>query len=53
MYLLLRADERPKQNQEDLPLLVHLQEFFLFEKEYGFILNQELNSMTRTQCRKG
>ena len=43
MYLLLQPDQKPKQNQEDLPLLAHLQELYLFMKEYGLILNQELN----------
>ena len=36
---------KAKQNQEDLPLLAHLQELFPFVKEYGLILNQELNSI--------
>ena len=31
-----------KQNQEDLALLAHLLEMYLFVKEYGLILNQEL-----------
>ena len=51
-YLLLQADQRLKQNREDLPLLVHLQELYLFVKEYGLILNQELNPITRTQLQK-
>ena len=40
----LQADPRLKQNQEDLQLLAHLQGLYLFSKEYGLILNQELNS---------
>ena len=52
MYLLLQADQRPKQNQQDLPLLTHLQELHLFVKEYGLILNQELNPIKRTQRQK-
>ena len=36
-------EQRLKQNQEDLLLLAHLQELYLFVKEYGLILNQELN----------
>ena len=51
-YLLLQADQRPKQNREDLPLLAHLQELYLFVKEYGLILNQELNQIKRTQWQK-
>ena len=51
-YLLLQADQRLKQNQEDLPLLAHLQELYLFVKEYGLILNQELNPIKRTQWQK-
>ena len=42
-----------KQNQEHLPLLAHLQELYLFLKEFGLILNQELNSIKRTQWQKG
>ena len=37
MYLLLQADQRLKQNQEDLPLLAHLQELYLLVKEDGLI----------------
>ena len=33
---------KTKQNQEDFPLLAHLQGLFLFLKEHGLILNQEL-----------
>ena len=44
MYLLLQADQRPKQNHEDLPLLADLQELYIFLKEHGLILNQELRS---------
>ena len=32
-YLLLQVDQKRKQNQEDLPLLVHLPELHLFVKE--------------------
>ena len=35
MYFLLQTDQRLKQNQEDLPLLAHLQELYLSVKEYG------------------
>ena len=49
-YLRLQADPMLKQNQEDLPLLVHLQGFFIFLKEHGLILNQELRSIKLTQC---
>ena len=54
MCLLLQADQRLKQNHEDLPPLVSLQEL-LFYKEYGLILIQELNksrlpSVKKTDC---
>ena len=49
MYLLLQADQRLKQNQEDLALLAHLQELYLFVKEYGLILNQELDTHTEAE----
>ena len=52
MYLLLQADQRLKQNQEDLPLVAHLQGLYLFLKEHGLILHQELNSIKRTQWQK-
>ena len=45
--MLLQADQRLKQNQEDLVLLAHFQELYLFVKEYGLILNQELNPIKR------
>ena len=48
MYLLLQADQRLKQNHEDLPLLAHVQELHLFVKEDGLILSQELNRISRT-----
>ena len=44
--------KRLKQNQEDLLLFAHLQELYLFVKEYGLKLNQELNSIKRTQWQK-
>ena len=52
MYLLLQIDQRLKQNHEDLLLLAHLQELYLFVKEHGPILNQELNPILRTQWQK-
>ena len=51
-YLLLQADQRLKQNQEDLPLLAHLQELYQSVKEYGLKWNQELNSIKRSQWLK-
>ena len=48
----LQADQRLKQKHEDLPLLAHLQELYLFLKEYGLTLNQELNRISRTQWQK-
>ena len=48
-HLLVQADQRPKQNHEDLPLLAHLQELYIFMKEHGLMLNQELNQVKRTQ----
>ena len=45
MYLFLQADQRLKQNHEDLPLLAHLQELYLF-------VNQELIPIRRTQWQK-
>ena len=50
--LALQADQRLKQNDEDLPLLPHLQELYLFVKDCGLILNQELNRISLTQWQK-
>ena len=52
MHLLLRFDQRLKQNHEDVFLVAHLQELYLFVKEYGLTLNQELNSIKRTQWQR-
>ena len=41
-----------KQNQEDLQHLAHLQGLYLFSREYGLVLNQELNSIKLTQWQK-
>ena len=46
------AFARQKQNQEDLQLLAHLQGLYLFLKENGLILNQELHSIKLTQWQK-
>ena len=51
-YLLFQADQRPKWNQEDLLLLAHLPKPYIFVKEYGLILNHELNSIKLTQGKK-
>ena len=52
VLVFLQADQKLKANHEDLPLLAHLQELYLFVKEYGLILNQELNAIKRTQWQK-
>ena len=52
VFLRLQADQRLKQNREDLPLLARLPGLYLFLKEYGLILNQELNPIKRTQWQK-
>ena len=43
---------KAKTNREDLPLLAHLQGLYLFLKDNGLMLNQELNSIKRTQWQK-
>ena len=52
MYLLLQADQRLKQDHEDLPLLALLQELYLCVKEDGLILNQELDAISLSQWQK-
>ena len=42
MYLFLQADQKLKQNQEDLPLLAHLQELYLSVKDIGLILSLQI-----------
>ena len=37
MYLLLRADQRLKQNHEDVLLLAHLEELYLSVKDLGLM----------------
>ena len=51
-YLRLQADQRLKQNREDLPVLAHLQGLYMFSKDNGLTLNQELTSIKRTQLQK-
>ena len=53
MYLLLQADQRLKQIQEDLPPHAHLQELYLVVTEHGLILNQERNPIKHTQWQHG
>ena len=50
MHVLLRADQRPKQNHEDVLQLAHLQERYLSEKDLGLILSQKLVRLSLTQC---
>ena len=52
MNLLLRADQRLKQNHEDLLLLAHLQELHPSGKESGLMLSQELIRTSLSQCEK-
>ena len=52
LYLLLQADQRLKQNHEDLLLLAHLQELHPSGKESGLMLSQELIRISLSQCEK-
>ena len=45
MHLLLRADQRLKQNHEDVLLPANLQELYLSGKELGLKMSQELDSL--------
>ena len=51
-YLRLQADQGLKQNREDFQLLAHLHELYIFLKENGLILNQEIRSITLTKWQK-
>ena len=44
----MQADQRLKQNHKDQLLLAHIQELYIFLKENGLILNQELNRISAT-----
>ena len=50
MYLLLRADQRQKQNHEDVLLPAHLQELYPSGKELGLMLSQKIIRQSLTQC---
>ena len=50
MYLLLQADQRPKQSHEDVLLPAHLQELYQSVKDLGLILSQKLIRPSLTQC---
>ena len=50
MYWLLRADQKLKQNHEDVLLPAHLQELYLSVKDLGLILSQEIIRLSLTQC---
>ena len=50
MYLLLRADQRLKQNHKDVLLPAHPHKLYLLEKELGQILNHKIIRPPLTQC---
>ena len=50
MYLLLRVDQRLKQNHEDVLLPAHPQELHLSVKDLGLILSQKIIRLSLTQC---
>ena len=52
MYLLLRADQRLKQNHEDVLLPAHPQELYLSEKEFGLIFRQKIIRLSLTPVSK-
>ena len=52
MYLLLRADQRLKQNHKDVLLPAHPQELYPSGKESGLMLSQKIIRQSLTQCQK-
>ena len=50
MLVLLHADQRPKQNHEDVFLPALLQELYVSVKDLGLILSQKLVRLSLTQC---
>ena len=51
MRVILRADQRPKQNHKDENLPVLPQEQHILGKEFGLMLNQENIQSLIMQCR--
>ena len=49
MYLLLRADQRPRQNHEHILLPIY-KKVYLSVKDLGLILSQKLIRLSLTQC---
>ena len=52
MHVLLRADQRPKQNHKDVLLPAHPQKRYLLGKELGPILNHKIIRPPIIQCRR-
>ena len=52
MYLLLRADQRLKQNREDVFLPAHLQELYLSVKDLGLDIEPEIICLSLTPVSK-
>ena len=50
MYLLLRVDQRLKQNHKDVLLPAHPQELYLLGKDSGLMLSQKIIRQSLTQC---
>ena len=50
MYLLLRADQRLKQDHEDVLLPAHLLELYPSVKDLGLILSLKLVRQSLIQC---
>ena len=51
-FVIASGSKAKKQHWADLQLLAHLQGLYLFSKEHGLILNQELRSIKLAQCQK-
>ena len=50
MHVLLQAEQRLKQNHENVLLPAHLQELFLSVKDLGLIMSQKLIRLSLSQC---
>ena len=50
MHLLVRADQRLKQNHKDVLLPAHPQEFYPSGKESGLMLSQKIIRQSLAQC---
>ena len=50
MQMTLQAEQKPKQNQEDILLPAQLQELYLYVRDLGLILSEKFIRLWLNQC---